>query len=66
MAPAWAAEGQASYDYSAAEHAHVLNALRDACRRFSIDPDRVFLSGHSMGGDAAWDIGLRTPICGPG
>lgn len=61
IAPAWAAEGQASYDYSAAEHAHVLNTLRDACRRFSIDPDRVFLSGHSMGGDAAWDIGLAHP-----
>ena len=23
-----------------------------------VDPTRVFLSGHSMGGDAAWDIGL--------
>ena len=37
------------------------NSLRDACRRFSIDTDRVFLSGHSMGGDAAWDIGLAHP-----
>ncbi len=36
-------------------------ALRDACRRFSIDTDRVFLSGHSIGGDAAWDIGLAHP-----
>ena len=35
--------------------------LRDACKRFSIDIDRVFLSGHSMGGDAAWDIGLAHP-----
>ncbi len=36
-------------------------SLRDACRRFSIDTDRVFLSGHSMGGDAAWDIALAHP-----
>ena len=35
--------------------------LRDAMRRFSIDSDRVFLSGHSIGGDAAWDIGLAHP-----
>ncbi len=38
-----------------------LNSLRDACRRFSIDTDRVYLSGYSMGGDAAWDIGLAHP-----
>jgi hypothetical protein len=39
----------------------VLNSLRDACRRFSIDTNRVFLSGHAMGGTAAWDIGLSHP-----
>jgi hypothetical protein len=38
-----------------------LTSLRDACRRFSIDTDRVFLSGHSIGGDAAWDLGLAHP-----
>ncbi|HUY34782.1 MAG TPA: peptidase [Pirellulales bacterium] len=61
VAPDWAKEEQTGYKFSAAEHAAVLNTLRDACRRFSIDTDRVFLSGHSMGGDAAWDIGLAHP-----
>jgi pimeloyl-ACP methyl ester carboxylesterase len=61
IAPAWAAEYQSQYEYSAREHAAVLDCLRDACRRFSIDTDRVFLTGHSMGGDAAWDIGLAHP-----
>jgi pimeloyl-ACP methyl ester carboxylesterase len=61
IAPAWTADGQNRYGYSAREHAAVLNSLRDACRRFSIDTDRVFLSGHSIGGDAAWDIGLAHP-----
>ncbi|HJT33462.1 MAG TPA: peptidase [Pirellulales bacterium] len=61
IAPAWAVEGQTAYHYSAAEHAAVWNTLRDACRRFSIDTDHVFLSGHSMGGDATWDIGLAHP-----
>ena len=61
IAPAWTVEHQSEYRYSAREHAAVLDSLRDACRRFSIDTDRVFLSGHSIGGDAAWDIGLAHP-----
>lgn len=61
IAPHWTKEHQRKYEYSAREHAAVLFSLRDAIRRFSIDTDRVFLSGHSMGGDAAWDIGLAHP-----
>ncbi|MEQ8790365.1 MAG: PHB depolymerase family esterase [Pirellulaceae bacterium] len=61
VAPIWAREAQAKYEYSAHEHAAVLYSMRDAMRRFSIDSDRVYLSGHSMGGDAAWDIGVAHP-----
>jgi predicted esterase len=61
VAPQWSRPHQTSYEYSAREHAAVLSSLRDACRRFSVDTNRVFLSGHSMGGDAAWDIGLAHP-----
>lgn len=57
----WLKEGQKAYEFSAREHAAVLASLRDACRRFSIDTDRVFLSGHSAGGNAAWDLGLAHP-----
>jgi hypothetical protein len=39
----------------------VLAPLRDAMRRFSVDTDRVFISGHFMGADAAWDIALAHP-----
>lgn len=61
LAPVYAAPKQHQYDYRAEAHAAVLGALRDARKRFSIDSDRVFLSGYSMGGDAAWDIGLAHP-----
>ncbi len=57
----WLQPKQIAYDYSAREHHAVLGALRDACRRFSIDTDRVFLTGHGVGGDAAWDIALAHP-----
>jgi predicted esterase len=61
VAPAWSRDQQSSYDFSAREHAAVLGGLRESLRRFSIDTDRVFLSGHSTGGDAAWDIALAHP-----
>jgi acetyl esterase/lipase len=61
LAPRWMSPNQGHYEYTGQEHAAVLASLRDACRRFSIDCDRVFLTGHSAGGDAAWDIGLAHP-----
>lgn len=61
IAPQWTRENQSRYDYSAREHAACLVSLRDACKKFAIDTDRVFLSGHATGGDAVWDIGLAHP-----
>ncbi|MDR2439978.1 MAG: esterase family protein [Planctomycetaceae bacterium] len=52
---------QLDYDFSALAHASVLYSLKDVLRRFNIDTDRVFLTGHGIGGTAAWDIGLAHP-----
>ncbi|HLJ11087.1 MAG TPA: hypothetical protein VKU82_07855, partial [Planctomycetaceae bacterium] len=49
------------YDYSSESHEIVVSAMRDARKRFSVDSDRVFLAGHGMGADAAWDMGLSHP-----
>jgi pimeloyl-ACP methyl ester carboxylesterase len=49
------------YDFSPESHQIVINSLRDALLRLNVDADRVFLSGHGMGGDAAWDMGLSHP-----
>jgi predicted esterase len=61
IAPEWTSPHQAEYEGTVREQHAVLASLRDACRRFAIDTDRVFLSGHSAGGNAAWDIGLAHP-----
>ncbi len=71
IAPQWSEPGQ-SYDHSAQSCAAVLYCLRDACRTFSIDTDRIFISGFQSGGDLAWDVALAhpdlwagcIPICG--
>ena len=61
IAPEYAEGMTAAYDYDSKAHVAVIESLRDACRRFSIDCDRVFLSGHGQGGDAAFDIGMSHP-----
>ena len=61
IAPRWLGEHQTNYDYSPREHHAVLASLRAASRRFAIDSDRVFLSGHSRGAEAAWDIAVAHP-----
>ena len=49
------------FDFSPESHQIVIDSLHDALLRFSVDANRVFLSGHGMGGDAAWDMGLSHP-----
>lgn len=61
IAPKWQKPHQREYEFSLREHAAVLFSLRDAIQRVSIDTDRVFLSGHSIGGNAVWDIALSHP-----
>ncbi len=51
-----------------------LAALEDVMRREPVDPDRVYLTGLSMGGFGAWELAMREPerfaallpICGGG
>jgi len=57
----WRLFNQLEFGYSAFEHQAILRALRESMRRFSVDSDRVFIAGHGVGGDAAYDIGLSHP-----
>ena len=61
ISPVWAAPGQLQYNYSEIEHARVLKCYRDALRHFSIDTDKVFISGHQAGATCAWDLALAHP-----
>ncbi len=61
IAPHYAAQDQEAYDWGKASHEIILRSLFDARTRFHIDSDRIFVSGHGMGGDAALDMALSHP-----
>jgi predicted esterase len=39
----------------------VMRVLADVRRAYDVDPERITLTGLSMGGDGTWQIGLRHP-----
>jgi poly(3-hydroxybutyrate) depolymerase len=57
--------------YAGIAEGDVLRVMDDVARAYSVDPDRVHLTGLSMGGGGTWQIGLRypdrfaslTPVC---
>ncbi|WP_010582154.1 hypothetical protein [Schlesneria paludicola] len=58
IAPEYVEKTATEYTFGSPAHEAVLNCLIDARKRFSVDSDRVFLAGHAMGADAAFDIGM--------
>lgn len=61
IAPDYTEGRNEAYKYDMRSHEIVLAAIRDARKRFRVDSDRIFLTGHGSGGDAAFDIGMSHP-----
>jgi enterochelin esterase-like enzyme len=61
IAPHYAKDEARQYEYDVESHRIVRDCITDARKRFNIDSDRIFLTGHGMGGDAAFDIGMSHP-----
>ena len=61
IAPEYAEKNQTEHTYGGPVHTYVLDCLADARKRFSVNSDKVFLAGHGMGADAAFDIGMAHP-----
>ena len=53
--------GRGDYFYRGAAEQDVLDVIEDVKKKIPIDPDRIYLMGHSMGGWGCWWIGLRQP-----
>jgi poly(3-hydroxybutyrate) depolymerase len=39
----------------------VMNVLEIVKKDYSVDPDRIYLMGHSMGGGGTWHLGIKYP-----
>jgi len=61
IAPEHTAGVSGEYRYDQATHERVLSTLTHARKKFRLDSDRIFLSGHGTGGEAAIDIALSHP-----
>jgi len=67
-----APQGRGSQDYMLLAEDDVPEVIRDVRRDYNIDPDRIYLEGHSMGGTGTWHIGVHhpdlfaalAPVCG--
>jgi len=53
--------GRGNTSYLGLGEKDILRVLQMAKNRFSVDPDRVYLMGESMGGWGVWNIGTRHP-----
>jgi len=53
--------GRGSMDYMRLGETDVLMAIADARQHYAVDPNRVYVSGASMGGTGSWQLAVRYP-----
>lgn len=53
--------GRGNTFYQGMGEQDVLEVIADVSRRYSVDADRVFIMGHSMGGAGSWLVALHHP-----
>ena len=56
-----APDGRGNTDYKLWGETDVVRVVEEARKRLSIDPDRVYLYGISMGGSGSWQVGVHYP-----
>lgn len=51
--------GRGDISYFGLGEVDVLESMKHVLKWYPIDPDRICLGGHSMGGNATWDLGSK-------
>ncbi|MBI2195401.1 MAG: NPCBM/NEW2 domain-containing protein [Planctomycetes bacterium] len=54
-------QGRGSIDYMLAAEEDVFRVIEEIERDYRVDPDRIILEGHSMGGTGSWNLGVKFP-----
>jgi predicted peptidase len=57
--PVTGRDAEAETEYRARSERDVLNVLDIVRREYTVDPDRIYLMGHSMGGFGTWWLGQK-------
>jgi pimeloyl-ACP methyl ester carboxylesterase len=53
--------GRMNHSYRYYAETDVFDAIASVRQRYNIDPKRILIRGHSMGGQGAWRLGLQHP-----
>ncbi len=53
--------GRSNTDFVSVGEVDVLRAIDETCKRYPVDPDRVYLYGYSMGGYGAYAVATHFP-----
>ncbi len=61
IAPRYTKPNCSAYEYDALAHQVVVESVRHSMKTHLVDADRVVLTGHGMGGDACFDMGMSHP-----
>jgi hypothetical protein len=61
IVPEWTDAFGKGWEWRGEDHVYVTAALRDAVRHFTIDNDRVFMTGVAEGANMAMDVGMSHP-----
>ena len=56
-----APQGRGSIDYMQSGEDDVLRVIEEIQKDYRIDPNRIILEGHSMGGTGSWQLGGKFP-----
>jgi len=61
IAPHYCSDEETDHTYSSQSHEIVLESIQHLRKQVHVDSDRIFVSGHGMGGDATYDMAMSHP-----
>ena len=61
VVPEWTGQFGKGWEWKGEDHVWVTAVLRDAVRHFTVDNDRVFMTGVGEGANMAMDVGMSHP-----